>query len=190
MAESLDEQRHNLTHAMGKCILAWATVEQALTMLYCGLTEGPGEDSFLSSLMIFEGVISLEVRLAMIGKALEWHNRIIPTPELVGLRAQWDSLKDRLYKKYKRRHKIAHCDIIMIGAEAKLVPFPGVANMIGAISPIKGRTTETLTLQDLADMEIIFRSLTSEVVALHRQILAFPKRGQVQPPESPELQTG
>jgi hypothetical protein len=116
---STEQQRAAFTQAVGECIMTWAMVERCLTVLYCECIGcPPGSPNFPLQASIFDTVISIDARLAMLQTALEPQSRRLmkPNPTLMPLFSEWKTtLRKKIRKNYDKRNEVAHSDIEQTG---------------------------------------------------------------------------
>jgi hypothetical protein len=162
MAEPLEQQVHNLTHAVGECILAWSQVERGICLMYCELIgHGPGARTFSMHAAIFDSVISIDARLDMIETAIfQRIGTIVPV---------WNKLRNKVRDGYDRRNQMAHSDIIQSGLKGKpvavrILSFPTFTN---GNSPNKA----LFDLRQIRERREKFEQLSGEVIKVTRRLL-------------------
>jgi hypothetical protein len=177
VADIVQQERHNITHAVGECIMTWATVEIGLTVLYCEcIGSGIGAKDFWLHASIFDSVISIDARLKMISTSLEWNggrffHQAKPAPEYL---KEWTKLRDNIRKKYDKRNEIAHSDLTQRGMEdgsqlVRLAAFPTLTN--GAV--VKRKTL--LNLNELYQRKAQFENLSGDIIRFRDRVSAASK---------------
>jgi hypothetical protein len=174
MAESLEQQRHNLTHAIGECILAWAKVEQTIACIF-GCT-------LLSELFhvtrIFDSVISFDARRNMVEASLdvlaEQEDSKLTRDHL----SKWKKLSDKSRKAYVKRNEIAHCDLKELTSQNKVV----AVELLGFSTLTRDfLQAPTLDLKQLRERRNSFIDLANELWDFLEELERLVKL----PPESP-----
>ena len=101
------EQKSEILLAVGECLHTWSIVELEIGNLYM-VFHGIRRDEFSHPIRIaFEEIVSLEIRLAMMGAYAEADGSLRQSylPHFQPLRA-------RIMKLYKKRHEIAHFTLV------------------------------------------------------------------------------
>jgi hypothetical protein len=172
MANTVEQDRHNLTHAVGECIMAWAAVERSLAVLYCECVEfPPGTARFNLHTAVFDIVVSIDARLGMVGAALTWRsgahlrNRKT-TPNYL---TEWSALRQKIRDSYVLRNGIAHSDIAQRGLKngkqmVMLVSFPTITNA----------TKTALTLVQIKERQREFEKLAGRIIEFKNRIKTVP----------------
>lgn len=180
MPDPVAEQIHNLTHAVGVCIMTWAMVERGLTVLYCEcIDSGVGSKNFMLNASTFESVISIDARLDMVGATLKWKSGLffvahVPAPDYIG---EWKSLRNQIRDKYVKRNELAHSDIIQRGQEdgstlVRLAPFPTVSNVM---------YKTLLSLDQLRERNTLFEKLSADIGNFRDRIRTIPTLPPISP---------
>lgn len=103
-----------LLTAVGKALADWSGVELQMCSLFQGVSDLPDLDK---SRAIFDGVISFEVRLAILDRAMAFEKTDQVETEM------WQRMSARLTKFYKKRHELAHFALMSDGERSAISPF-------------------------------------------------------------------
>ncbi len=165
-----------ITQLVGECIMAWAMVERALTVLYGECVGSPvGPPEFWLHASIFDAVISIDARLDMIETALEFQADMLlkaglkTTTKWQPILADWIPLRKRVRKKYDKRNEVAHSDITQTRAASgkqvvRLLAFPTLTT--GAL----GGKQKLLDTDQLSERIAAFGDLSGEVMHFQRRV--------------------
>jgi hypothetical protein len=183
MAETWEQERDAIIRLIGECITTWSMVERGLTLLYCECVGSPvGSPDLWLHASIFDSVISIDARLAMVQTALLGGVRRLTRPrsEPVPYLSEWKELRKKIRKKYDKRNEVAHSDITQRGMEdgsqmVRLLAFPTLTT--GAL----GVNQTLLSIGQLRDRIKEFEKLSGEISAFRDQVRASLAR----PPKSP-----
>lgn len=117
-----DDVRDNLFLCIGECLHAWSWVELETVNLYMVLNSISRQNLTHPSRAAFEAVISLEVRLAIIGAYVA-----ADSPIRDDYLSHYKSLSSRIFKLYKKRHEVAHFMVVRrdtkTGLQVAIQPF-------------------------------------------------------------------
>lgn len=102
--EEINAGTDELYLLVGRCLDAWSMIEWNMAHLFMSLHDQPDEHSALRQ--VFNGIASLEVRLAMLNLTIQSDKRLSPLFVI-----RWNSLFNKLSKSAKRRNEVAHFTI-------------------------------------------------------------------------------
>jgi hypothetical protein len=102
-----DPERAALSLNVGTCLMAWSQVEAYLAQLFSAAIASERPEDVDAA---FAAVISFETRLAML-------NAVVERSSDSAFKSSWNSLFNKLTKLYKKRHEVAHFQIIYHASE-------------------------------------------------------------------------
>lgn len=192
MPDALEQQRHDLTHAIGECILAWSSVEFELTMLYCEALGVRG----MSNVRTFDVIVSLQTRAEVCLEAISWRidqlatNAHINDEAKQGLIAEAKRLHGRLLKRYKARNGVAHSAIHTRPSNKKDIDSPSVAEVISfptmhkLVTSWASWTSDNMSFDGALDVKQLherrdsFTALKEELGEFRKKLKALPRTPQ------------
>jgi hypothetical protein len=167
---SIEQDSHDIMHAVGECLMEWSMVELNICILYSecvsprkGKFHNPGPHAF-----IFDSVISIDARMDMIKAIIQWrettngHALLVPD-----CTKSWTRLREKIKTHYKKRHEVAHSSIIQYmnkGGEhiVALAPFATMSSV--------SSTSKRLTLKELQERKRLFKVLSMEISSFRTRI--------------------
>ena len=165
-----EQERHDITHAVGECLMTWAMVERDISILYCECFGDSHKAGAGIHFAVFDSVISIDARMAMIAAALKWNAAldVAPINPFTAFLAEWEILRKTIRKKYNKRNEVAHSDIIQYpgsdGAQVvELAPFPTFTN---------SAFQTKLSHRQLMERKNAFAALAREIVEFSDSIRA------------------
>ena len=103
-----------LLSAVGEAIGRWSTLEYQLSMLFNTISD---MGRIEKSAALFDGIISLEIRLGICGRPIPFENLCEIETEM------WFRLAAKITKAYAKRHKLAHFMIGTLHDVPAILPF-------------------------------------------------------------------
>ena len=97
---------------VGKCLNAWSLIEWNLAALFMALHDKPDDFDSGALRQVFNGVVSLEVRLAMLNLTVQNDKRLSPL-----FVASWNPLFNKLSKSARKRNEVAHFTVAVNHAD-------------------------------------------------------------------------
>jgi hypothetical protein len=156
MVESLGDQKRNLTHEVGECILAWAYVEQTLTSIFATMFR----PHFAQAAFTFDSVVSLDARRSMISACLKYRSEDEKPVITAAHLAVWKKLSEKVREKYVKRNEVAHGGLRAASNDNQEMWYA----LVGfATTTREIFSTEALSLKELKERGDSFRTLGEEL---------------------------
>lgn len=162
--EAIDAGTDELLLFVGKCINAWSMIEWNMAHLFMSLHDKLDDPGALRH--VFSGVVSFEVRLAMLNLTVQNDKRL--SPRFI---TSWNALFNKLSKSARKRNEVAHFTIAVnhediVNPKIRLYPF-----WSGMTDPGLG-----LSAKDLAERLASFHALSKRVERFWWHILLVRKQ--------------
>ncbi len=174
--QSRSAEEEVLLAAAGRCLQTWSGAELYLAHFFANLhiPHSMGNDALDALRAAFDAVVAFEARLQMVDTSVA---RSPLVDDLV--REHWPRVSNRLAKKYKKRHAIAHFSVWRPGERGvkqwSIQPFPTFTAVHQDLAP------PPLSLSDLEQRAESFAKLAEEVRDFAYYMALLPRWTTIDP---------